>query len=699
MPKPIRPVIRVDDDKCVNCHMCISVCPVKYCIDGAGDKVKVIHELCIGCGSCIAACTHGAREGIDDFDDFLSALGKGERFTAFVAPAVAARFPDDYLRFNGWLKSRGAVGIFDVAFGAELTIRSYLEYIKTKSPPLVISQPCPAIVSYIEIYQPELLPRLAPADSPMLHAMKMARKFRPDLASLKIAVISPCIAKRREFDETGLGDYNVTLERIVKHFESERISLAAFPEVQFDGPPAERAVLFSSPGGLKETVERENPGSAVGIRKVEGPGSIYPYLRALPEAIEKGVQPAMIDCLNCEKGCNGGTGTGSQDIPIDVLESAVRSRDERQRKLLSGGGRTTRKGIRRLHKSISKYWKPGLYARNYEDRSGMLKIVHPSEAELAKIYARMRKTNEDDYLNCSACGYGSCENMAIAVHNGLNKPENCQHYRQKALAESKEAVADMAVTLDRELANAASLLAAVMAMIPELNSLRSEQKASLDDSTSKVGKLLGRLRESSTLSTDRQGEISALLSTAGSFQGVLSVSLEAVSALKGRMVGVHDLVAGINTIASHTNLLSMNASIEAAHAGASGRGFAVVAGEIRSLADRAGKSAAQISRTLTVMSKDMELAASASERSGADIKALLEELDVSAKGMKSILEALDAMAAETDGIGSAIGSLSDAASSVGKTYHQIEQSLNGAAAEIAELARASRENVRKIAEM
>ena len=280
MTKELRPVIRVDDEKCVNCHTCISACPVKFCIDGSGDKVKVIHELCIGCGSCIAACSHGAREGLDDFDEFLAALGRGEKPIVFVAPAVAARFPDDYLRFNGWLKSIGAAAIFDVAFGAELTVRSYLEYMKKTSPELVISQPCPAIVTYIEIYQSELLPSLAPADSPMLHAMRMVREFHPDLASHKIAVISPCIAKRREFDETGLGDWNVTLDRVAKHLEKEGIKLASFPELQFDNPPAERAVLFSSPGGLKETVERELPGSEPGsgmiIRKLEGPASIYP---------------------------------------------------------------------------------------------------------------------------------------------------------------------------------------------------------------------------------------------------------------------------------------------------------------------------------------------------------------------------------------------------------------------------------------
>ncbi|MDP3177458.1 MAG: [Fe-Fe] hydrogenase large subunit C-terminal domain-containing protein, partial [Spirochaetaceae bacterium] len=230
----IKPVIRVIDEKCVNCHMCISVCPVKYCIDGSGEKVSVRHKLCIGCGQCIRACTHEAREGVDDFDAFMDALAHRENMIAVVAPAVAARYPDDFLRFNGWLASLGVQAIFDVAFGAELTVESYLRHIKKYSPRLVIAQPCPAIVTYIELYQPELLPYLAPADSPMLHAIKAARAMRPEYARAKVAVISPCVAKRREFDETGLGDYNVTLERIGKYIEKERVNLRAFAERDFD---------------------------------------------------------------------------------------------------------------------------------------------------------------------------------------------------------------------------------------------------------------------------------------------------------------------------------------------------------------------------------------------------------------------------------------------------------------------------------
>ncbi|MBN2039340.1 MAG: 4Fe-4S binding protein [Spirochaetes bacterium] len=260
--KSLPQIINVDKDKCVNCHACITACPIKLCNDGSQDHVEINHELCIGCGNCLTACTHEARTGIDDFDSFIEKINNGSSFIAIVAPAAAANFPETYLNLNGWLKSIGIEAVFDVSFGAELTIKSYLEYIKHHPDvSTVIAQPCPAIVNYIEIYKPELLQYLAPADSPMLHTIKMIKQYYKKYKDHNIAVISPCYAKKREFHETGFGDtcFNITFESLNKYFKDKVISIEAFPETEFDNPPAERAVLFSTPGGLLKTAERDLP--------------------------------------------------------------------------------------------------------------------------------------------------------------------------------------------------------------------------------------------------------------------------------------------------------------------------------------------------------------------------------------------------------------------------------------------------------
>ncbi|MBN2806405.1 MAG: 4Fe-4S binding protein [Prolixibacteraceae bacterium] len=192
------PLIAIDQAKCVNCHACITACPVKLCNDGSGSYKKINHQMCIGCSSCVDACTHQARTVINDFSAFQTALEKTESMLAIVAPAIAASFPDTYLNLNCWFKSSGIAALFDVSFGAKLTVKSCLEHIKVNKPKTVIAQPCSAIVNYIEIHQPELIKYLAPADSPMADTMKMIRHFYLEYSEHKITVISPCIAKRRE---------------------------------------------------------------------------------------------------------------------------------------------------------------------------------------------------------------------------------------------------------------------------------------------------------------------------------------------------------------------------------------------------------------------------------------------------------------------------------------------------------------------
>ena len=427
---------RIDEEKCVNCHQCIAVCSAKYANNGLNDVITVDSDLCIGCGECIKACTHNARIPLDDFEIALMALEQKEKIIAVVAPAVASNFPYKYLKLNGWLKSLGVEAIFDVSFGAELTVKSYIEHVQKNNPKLVIAQPCPAIVRYIQIYKPELIQYLAPADSPMLHTMKMVKQFYSKYKNHKMLVVSPCVAKKAEFLETGIGDYNVTITSIQNYLEEKNIKLSSFPEVDFDNDPAERAVLFSSPGGLLETAERKVPNMRYQSRKIEGPHIIYNYIDKLEEQVEKGMSPLLIDCLNCELGCNGGTGTNSHDKSPDELEFYINQRKlEFQEKHNTLGNNESK--IALYEKTVDKYWTEGLYDRDYANLSSNTKNIKiPNEDQLNEIYISMNKHEEADHKNCSSCGYDSCKIMATAIFNNLNKKENCHHYLHEELHET-----------------------------------------------------------------------------------------------------------------------------------------------------------------------------------------------------------------------------------------------------------------------
>ncbi len=684
-------VIGVDEKKCVNCHRCIAVCPVKLCIDGSGDHVVINHDLCIGCGSCIAACTHHARHGIDDTEAFFQAVERREKLVAIVAPAAASSFPGELLRLNGYLASLGVSRIFDVSFGAELTVKSYVEHITTKDPKLVIAQPCPAIVTYVELYRPELLGHLAPAHSPMLHTIAMIREYCPELAGHKVVAISPCYAKRREFDETGMGDYNVTFAALSRRLTEQKVSLSQFPERPFDSPEAERAVLFPTPGGLMRTVEREAPRVAGRTRKIEGPATLYRYLDQLGEMTGRGLNPLVVDCLNCELGCNGGTATNSQTKSPDELEGHVEARRQsaqnRYRRRFGAGP------SKRLKRTIESRWKPELYVRRYEDRSRSVDLRRPDPQQLEEIYRRMEKHSEADLYNCSSCGYNSCEMMATAIFNGLNRPENCHHYQMSVLEAEHAAIARLGKELHDVITDADAMIDEIVTITERTNQKSFDQYASIEESSETVEQMLWSIKTVSGSADEKQEVMRMLVDAARDGQHDLAQTLHSIEEISATVHGITDLIAVINDVAERTNLLSMNAAIEAAHAGEAGKGFAVVASEIRKLAETSGQSSVQISRTLKEMLERVSASSAISRRTGELIAKFIADAGGVAESMSGIAGAMSEMSVGSAQITGALIHLREISAEVKADYAMVSQSLARMRSAMSSISTTSRRNL------
>jgi methyl-accepting chemotaxis protein len=125
-----------------------------------------------------------------------------------------------------------------------------------------------------------------------------------------------------------------------------------------------------------------------------------------------------------------------------------------------------------------------------------------------------------------------------------------------------------------------------------------------------------------------------------------------------RADAMQEMIRTINDVAKQTNLLAMNAAIEAAHAGEFGRGFAVVADEIRKLAESTARQSKEISATLKQLIAQVILARTASGKSGEAFQSIARDIEASVDASRQIATAMQELATGSREIVAATGTLS-----------------------------------------
>lgn len=563
------------NDNCTGCNKCVRDCPVLIAnVATDAGKVTVDSEKCIACGACFDACEHNAREYQDDTKSFFTALEAGKKISVILAPAFLANYPHEYKKVLGYLKEKGVNHIYSVSFGADITTWGYLKYITEHQFLGGISQPCPAVVNYVEKYIPELLPKMMPIHSPMMCMAIYIKKYLK--CDDELAFISPCIAKKTEITDPncyGYVKYNVTFKKLFETIGNKYQGCKEYEDELEYGMGA----LYPMPGGLRENVEHFLGKEQV-VRQVEGEEEAYRYLHEYLERIRTNRrQPFMVDILNCSKGCIYGTATEPERNTDDVMLTLSDMRNRASDRTETKKGLFWKKGKNgspwddsvpeneRLANLMKAFADLDIndFVRKYTNKNVVIK--EPSEHEIQEIFTSMNKMDAaSQKMNCESCGYSSCRNMARAIYNGVNVKENCVHYVKSVAENEKEKIQNL---MEEE---------------QQKQEIHNQKLADITEQFVSLSENIDQLGDANETSANEATTLAQHIQEISNFCQQLNSSLATISDFINIYKASNE---DISSIAGQTNLLSLNASIEAARAGEAGRGFAVVASEIRELSD------------------------------------------------------------------------------------------------------------------
>ncbi len=407
---------------CRTCYTCVRECPARA-IRIVGGQAEVITERCVACGNCTKVCSQGAKVFLNTTDQVQKLLEGSEKTAAIVAPSFPAEFNDtgDYRNLIGMIRALGFDYVSEVSFGADLVAHRYRKLINEAGDKNYISSDCPAIVSFIRFYHPDLTDNLVPVVSPML---AMTRVMREKYGSnLKIVFIGPCVAKKAETPEV---DASITFTELREMFSKAGIAEGTFNPCGFDAPLGGRGAIFPVTRGLLQAAGVNDDAITGNIIAAEGRIGFQEAIKEFEEGMIGGQHLELLCCEGCIMG--PGMSKGGKQYNRRALVSGYAH--QKMETINNEEWQNNLQTYDRLDLSIK--FKP-------ED----LRRELPENEDINNVLASMGKVSPKDHLNCGACGYDTCIDHAVAIVKGLAEEEMCLPYTIEKLHRS---VKDLALS-------------------------------------------------------------------------------------------------------------------------------------------------------------------------------------------------------------------------------------------------------------
>ncbi len=373
------PSIKRHDKKCVLCGKCKDVCKNKMGVacHWTYDSENIV---CINCGQCVNVCPVGSLVEQDDTSAIMDAIHNPNKKVAVItSPSVRVSVGEMYDYPSGEivtgkivsaLKRLGADYVYDVTFGADLTIMEeaseLIDRLKNGTNLPQFTSCCPAWVKFVETFYPQLIPNLSTCRSPISMQASVIKNFLAKKHNIKpsdlvVVALTPCVAKKFEIKRPELSglygqdtDYVMSVREFGRLLKREKIDFKKLTDSEYDtalplGTGA--GVIFGASGGVMEasvctayylTTGQNPPENFLKFKALRGykdvkTATVHLLDRDVKLCVLFGTNKAreildslkrrkydMIEVMACPNGCVGG---GGQPILRD-MDSAVVKRAE-----------------------------------------------------------------------------------------------------------------------------------------------------------------------------------------------------------------------------------------------------------------------------------------------------------------------------------------------------------------------------------